>query len=569
MKESSAVMIIACGKCGTQYDGTGMQAGAQFQCSQCGALVTVPRPAPAGVRKGRGPAGVEQRPQNRGPKSTVHRSRPAGPQAKKTPQNFQRSGGTRAGRPQGATRSMGRSAHFQQAQKSNTGLYIGIGVGVLVMVGLVILVFTLPNGKGGSEHDAIIAKVMTFSNQNTFLLSEEEFQQAEAALESVEAEKVTLYQNKLRMAQEFARIEKTNQEAEKMREYQDKARVELEEQALGFFEALKAGKTDEMKRYVDARAYRKNIMGKGLVRTSPWRAPSNSKYTFEVIDESPKFNWGDYYSESELVSKGFEHLKDFYAKPDLRITMKSDDGGTTLVSGVPPGRENSTDHYLGTATLETEASEKALELRLQGRWGQSAKVVMIYDSTEKQLGNKLNTARIRNQQEHEQEEGVSENQEQNSQKSSVENESEEKPLNDSSEEESHTQLPEPPKYQGEEAGELGVSPASNALAKAVDMLRKGSNANTYAKDFQAANEKEKRRTLGACADVLLNLARQNNPVKEARVLGYMSEFIKQAFQDWSFDQNWIAYLSYARDGTTIEEYAWRYHQAYLVLEGEG
>lgn len=64
---------ITCKSCGFQYDGTGMQAGVQFQCTQCGSMVQVGAPArragprPAGPRAAGGPPGRRQPGQPAGP----------------------------------------------------------------------------------------------------------------------------------------------------------------------------------------------------------------------------------------------------------------------------------------------------------------------------------------------------------------------------------------------------------------------------------------------------------------------------------------------------------------------
>ena len=56
---------ITCQSCGMQYDGSGLQPGVQFQCTQCGTMVQVGAPAPA-VRRGparpRGPVARGGRP---------------------------------------------------------------------------------------------------------------------------------------------------------------------------------------------------------------------------------------------------------------------------------------------------------------------------------------------------------------------------------------------------------------------------------------------------------------------------------------------------------------------------
>lgn len=97
---------ITCKSCGFQYDGTGLQAGVQFQCTQCGSMVQVGAPA-----RRAGPRAV-------GPRA-------AGPRP---------AGGPPGRMPAGATAGYG-----PPPRKSNSaGVAIAISVSVLVVLVVVI-----------------------------------------------------------------------------------------------------------------------------------------------------------------------------------------------------------------------------------------------------------------------------------------------------------------------------------------------------------------------------------------------------------------------------------------------
>ncbi|MCZ7606204.1 MAG: hypothetical protein M5U25_09035 [Planctomycetota bacterium] len=121
-----------------EYDGTGLKAGVQFQCTQCGGMVQVGAPRAKGKTAGPRAAG--------GP-------RPAGgPRAAGGPAR----GGAR-GRPAAGGSPMGQMQAAQQKpgygppkKGSNAGVFVGIGVGVIALVIVLAAVFM---GSGPAPED--------------------------------------------------------------------------------------------------------------------------------------------------------------------------------------------------------------------------------------------------------------------------------------------------------------------------------------------------------------------------------------------------------------------------------
>lgn len=120
---------ITCNSCGMQYDGSGLQPGVQFQCTQCGAMVAVgAAPPPAAAR---GPARPRGGPPGRGPAKGPARA-PAGRGPARGPRPA-------AGGPPGPGDQQ--SAGYGPPRKSsNAGVFVGIGVGVVVLALIVIAV---------------------------------------------------------------------------------------------------------------------------------------------------------------------------------------------------------------------------------------------------------------------------------------------------------------------------------------------------------------------------------------------------------------------------------------------
>jgi len=119
--------IVSCGSCGMQFNAAGYDPGVQFQCTQCGAMVTVgavaAAPAPVGRPGAKRATGVQRR-------------GPAGPRA------------ARGGPPAG-----GQDAGYQQAyapKKNNSAMFLGIGGGVVV-IGIIIAIVVMSSKPSPQE----------------------------------------------------------------------------------------------------------------------------------------------------------------------------------------------------------------------------------------------------------------------------------------------------------------------------------------------------------------------------------------------------------------------------------
>lgn len=157
---------ISCGSCGMQYDGSGLQAGVQFQCTQCGAMVLVGGGrAPAAPGKGRGGA------------------RPAGPQpaAARGPQPAARA---KAGMPRGPRAAAGAQQERQvyaAPKKSNAGVFVAVGIGVVV-VGLIIAIVVFSSKPSPQEQQQTAQKSKQQEQKDKLAKLDAETDQKNAAL---------------------------------------------------------------------------------------------------------------------------------------------------------------------------------------------------------------------------------------------------------------------------------------------------------------------------------------------------------------------------------------------------
>ncbi|MBK9974244.1 MAG: hypothetical protein IPP14_05675 [Planctomycetes bacterium] len=131
--------IVSCGSCGMQFNAAGYEPGVQFQCTQCGAMVTVGAPAaPARGPGGKKPTGV-QRKGLAGPARGAAPARAAGPARGPGPRH--------AGSPaqvMGQGQQQGGPAGYAP-KKNNALLFVGLGVGGVV-VAIIIAVVVMATG---------------------------------------------------------------------------------------------------------------------------------------------------------------------------------------------------------------------------------------------------------------------------------------------------------------------------------------------------------------------------------------------------------------------------------------
>jgi hypothetical protein len=111
---------ITCSSCQMEYDGTGLQAGVQFQCTQCGNMVVVGAAAKAPIGRNAARPRAAGGPPKRGGARGAGRAAPMA-----------------AGGQQNDGQQQGYAA---PAKKSNVGLFIGLGIGAAVLIVIVIVV---------------------------------------------------------------------------------------------------------------------------------------------------------------------------------------------------------------------------------------------------------------------------------------------------------------------------------------------------------------------------------------------------------------------------------------------
>ncbi|KAA0212935.1 hypothetical protein EDM80_08820 [bacterium] len=129
-------VTISCQSCGYQYDGTGLQAGVQFQCTQCGNMVVVGQ-APGRKAPTKGAPAARGGPAPRGPK-------PMG-----------RAGGPRAAQPYGAPGAQGgpQGAAFGPPKKDNTMMIMGI-IGGVIVVGMIAAIVMMTSSKENQQQQS-------------------------------------------------------------------------------------------------------------------------------------------------------------------------------------------------------------------------------------------------------------------------------------------------------------------------------------------------------------------------------------------------------------------------------
>lgn len=124
--------IVSCASCGMQFNAAGYDPGVQFQCTQCGAMVTVAAKGGKAAPGGRPGAKRATGMQKRGPA-------PAGARA------------ARGGPAQQQGQEQPAYGQPYTSKKSNAGLFVALGVGVVV-VGIIIAVVVMGSKPSPQEN---------------------------------------------------------------------------------------------------------------------------------------------------------------------------------------------------------------------------------------------------------------------------------------------------------------------------------------------------------------------------------------------------------------------------------
>lgn len=409
--------ITACQSCGMQFDTSAYAPGTQFNCSSCGAVVTVaaarPQAAPQGgpvMRRGPMPQQQQQRPQQqqmRGPAQPGYGQRPGsqagygqrpGPQqGYGAPQGY--------GQPTGYGQQQGYGLPMAPPKKSNTGLIVGLVIGALVLVIIVVVVIASSGGPSGTDADrAVIAKVMAFKPDNPAAtkLTDEEVLHAQRVLEVglVEKENEQTFGTLLSRAQRYNDISKKNAVTIAVKEKLDVARRDAKAVADQFWRALLQGDRNAIATLVDAVEHVNNVNGRGRIRKDgkAWPSPATMIYKDTVYqdEKNPRLKQFKLDEErmrtvTEMMAEGLDAVIAAYrdtATDQIFMTHK-DDNETIQVYGVPkvdvPGQDQKlvTPDYYITVTYKRPRGgpDKDLQVYIGARWGETARILFIADNS--------------------------------------------------------------------------------------------------------------------------------------------------------------------------------------------
>ena len=549
--------IVSCGGCGMQYDASGMQLGARFQCTNCNTVVQVG--APAG-----------RQPTRRPTRSGVAGGRR--PQGQRAPMG----GGGQMGGQQERPR-------YVAPQKSKTGLFVGLGIGGAVFI---ILIIVIASSSGGSsltpEDQQVIDKIMAYTGSGT-KFTDDELKRAQRLQknEQIPEEIKNVFGQRLNGALSNKKTESQNALAGKARELKKKAADEIDRVANDFYKALKKGDVPAMAALIDAKAYHLNVQGEGGeegVKT-PWKQPSTWNGEPKIV--GPIWTWvgSTPLSPSELTSKGLEVIKFYYGKSGLKATVAQDgETGMTSVWGEPKVSEasqNTQKTYLGKVIFEADDENgkplKELKINIRGKWGESAKVTMIYDfvSADDEAGKAKVAARDP--------EDNRDRKDPDEPGSSTDPDPDNNPEEDLIDENKIPGIAPPSEWDG--SSKISDTNAKGKideakLLKAVGDILKGYSVLKYKDDLKNASDRDKLNVIGACVDILNNIARQKNKQRGLEVMPVISEFVTKGLSSWEFADDsgdvrlsnaWVDALTYQRNISEPGDMAWVYRLAYDEL----
>lgn len=369
-----------------QYDASQLAPGSQFNCTNCGTLVTYGqqpqaprgRAAPAGKVPQRGPGAMTRGP--RGPQAR-------GPQARMPQQQaaYQQPG------PYGQQQQQpGRG--FPQPKKSNTGLVVGIIVGVVALVLILVLVLASGGGGGGVDQqlEADIQQVLALSTSNQQVLPAEVITRLDNAMAAnlVPEEQVKDVTAKLAFAKRIVLSADKNAKNEEIKEKQAAAEKAARQVGDSFIKALRAGDKAGMAATLNLSAYHKNIQGKGTMGSEPFKRMSTYNYTYEVTKNGyiETIDFGEPYSPDQLSNVGLDYILEMFGPAEGRsldpVYVSDKDSGQTVFND-----PLTTSYYQVTLNIDVkEPNEKypytkPFQVIIQGDWGGPAKVVLLNETS--------------------------------------------------------------------------------------------------------------------------------------------------------------------------------------------
>lgn len=471
---------ITCNSCGMQYDGSGLQPGVQFQCTQCGAMVAVGAAAPPPAAA-RGPA----RPRG-GPPGRAPARGPAGRGPAKGPGRGPR---PMAGGPQQQMQDQQQGYGPPPKSGGNAGLFVGIGVGAVVLI--LIIVAVVASG-GPSPQDA-------------------EKQRREE-------------QEQKRREQ----IAKQDEETRKANEAILKPKEAAMAQAGDVFNAVKNEDAATLEAMFDWKAYAaynqtliddpekgKDYLNSPLLAVGSWEKDGSGKYTGMFIGEVA-------HGPDSLKTRVMNYLKEFVFGAE---ELEWEKGKTESEAGDFSLELNGTKYYGKRVFFTYKGAGKTKELWLVAPVGSDQ--VRIINYVDNSSIKNLQSLEAKNERTGDQRDPYNPDRD---------------PRNPDRDPPKDPDNPEDPPVDPDanlpQVAKTGAMPTEPALRNAVDELKRGGDLNsarTRAVEGESSKQ-QKKATMGAFIDLLIDAYNGNDRTMKLRISSALWEIWRPFVpQDWGKD----------------------------------
>ena len=469
---------ITCNSCGMQYDGSGLQPGVQFQCTQCGAMVAVAAAAPPPAAA-RGPARPRGGPPGRAPaRGPAGRGPARGPARGPKPM---------AGGMQGQDQQP--QMPYGPKKSSNAGLFVGIGVGAVVLV--LIIVAVIASG-GPSPEDLQRQKTEEAAQQRKEAAAkrDEETRKAnEAITKPTEAS----------MAQAPAVI------------------AALQNEDAGTLEALFDWQVYSAynQTLVELPDKGKDYLNSPLISVGTWEKESSGKYTGIFLGEVP-------HGAESLKTRVMDYLKQFvFGAPELewdRAKTESDNAGSFSLT------VNNTKYIGKRVFFSYKGAGKTKELWLGAPEGTDQVRLLNYVDTS--AAKNLQTLEAKN------ERVADDNRDPYNPDRDPTNPDRDPPADPDN-------PPADPDASLPEIAKTGSMPTEPALRNAIEELKRGGDLNVARVNTikGETSKQQKKDTMGAMIDLLIEAQSSNDRTMKLRISSSLwdiwSPFVPQ---DWGKDE---------------------------------
>jgi hypothetical protein len=578
--------ITACQSCGMQFDTTQYAPGVQFQCTSCGAVVTVPGPqagAPQGrAPAGRAPAGQARQPahQQRGP--TVQRPAPQQRVTNQTGYAQQQAAGYGAPGFSQQPAGYGAPGYSQQPpgygqapgfgvpvqKKSNTGLVVGLCVGIGVLLVIVVLVFSLGGGGLSPADQTVLDRVLRFepARPAETRLTPQEVADGTSLRDRgrIPADKVREFDHKLNTARSYNQMAVQNERAQKVNSLRDQARREVQAVERQFFTALGNGDVDTIRGLIDEREFLANVRGRGTLQTrgEVWVSPLTHNYKQEIYPDAQgvrqfKLEPDGPRPEGEILSVGLKVVVDlFKGTRTEQHEFKNKDKTAMEIFGMPAveGIEESarTSHYHALYNYRIPGFQQDLQVAFGGTWDSlnrqgACRVLFIYDKSandyrdvkykEAERAGLLQDDTMMGGDRYRSDPSLPGNQ-------------------------PAVHYPEdfvPPLYNEQEVARTGRTSGDIKMVEVIqNKLSAGARANAEdVAHFKSLGLEEKLRTLDHMVDMLLNIAARGES-QEERVIPVVSMFLVDALKDQPLNIHWTESVTFERGASPTKGVVWAF-----------